>query len=39
MKMPLEEADEADDNTLNKIIWYAVKGYNVPYPKIHGKKE
>lgn len=34
MKMPLEEADEAEDDVLNKIVWYAVKGYDVPYPKI-----
>lgn len=34
MSMPLDEADQAEDEALNKIIWYAVKGYNVPYPKI-----
>lgn len=33
-EMPLSEVDEADDGELNKIIWYSVKGYNVPYPKI-----
>ncbi len=39
MEMPLEEADEAEDDELNKIIWYAVRGYDVPYPKISKKKE
>jgi hypothetical protein len=34
MKLPLEEVDEADDDDLNKIIWYSVRGYDVPYPTI-----
>lgn len=38
MEMPLDEADEADDEELNKIVWYAVKGYDVPYPIIKGEK-
>ncbi|MEJ7736663.1 MAG: bifunctional YncE family protein/alkaline phosphatase family protein [Chitinophagaceae bacterium] len=37
MKMPLEEVDKAEDDTLNKIIWYAVRGYDVPYPVIRKK--
>lgn len=37
MEMPLEEADKAEDDELNKIIWYAVRGYDVPYPKISKK--
>jgi YVTN family beta-propeller protein len=37
MEMPLDEADEADDDELNKVIWYAVRGYDVPYPKIRKK--
>lgn len=37
MKMPLEEVDKAEDDTLNKIIWYSVKGYDVLYPKISKK--
>ncbi len=37
MAMPLEEMDEAEDNELNKIIWHAVRGYDVPYPKIRKK--
>ncbi len=34
MSMPLDEVDEAEDDVLNRIIWFAVKGYDVPYPKI-----
>ncbi len=37
MEMPLEEMDEAEDDELNKIVWYAVRGYDVPYPKIRRK--
>jgi len=38
MALPLDEADEADDDVFNKILWYAVKGYDVPYPKIRKKR-
>lgn len=34
MKLPLDEADEIEDDVLNKIVWYAMKGYDVPYPVI-----
>ena len=34
MKQPLDEADEIEDDVLNKIVWYAMKGYDVPYPII-----
>ena len=37
MEMPLDEVDEADDEELNKIIWYSIRGYDMPYPKI-GRK-
>lgn len=37
MEMPLDEADEADEDDLNRIVWFASKGYNVPYPKIKSK--
>jgi hypothetical protein len=32
MELPLDEPDEADDELLNQIVWYSVKGYDVPYP-------
>jgi YVTN family beta-propeller protein len=39
MALPLDEADEAEDDEFNRIIWYAVKGYGVAYPKIrHGRE-
>lgn len=28
----LDEIDEADEDTLNRILWHAVKGDGVPYP-------
>ena len=34
MEMPLDEADEANDDELNRIVWFAVRGYDVPYPKM-----
>ncbi len=37
MSMPLEEADEAEDDELNKIVWYAVRGYDTPYPNVAKK--
>ena len=37
LKMPLGEVDEADDDELNKIIWYSVRGYDVPYPELKNK--
>jgi hypothetical protein len=37
MEMPLDEPDEADDEELNKIVWYSVKGYDVPYPVMSRK--
>ncbi len=38
MALPLDEADEANEDDLNRIVWFAVKGYNVPYPKISTKE-
>ncbi|MEX1238902.1 MAG: alkaline phosphatase family protein, partial [Cyclobacteriaceae bacterium] len=37
MALPLGGADLAEDEEFNKIIWYAVKGYDKPYPKIRRK--
>lgn len=34
MEMSLEELDQANEDTLNLILWYSVKGYNTPYPKL-----
>jgi hypothetical protein len=32
--MEFGDVDEADDDELNKIVWYSIKGYDVPYPVI-----
>ncbi len=32
MKMPLDNIDEADEGLFNRLLWHAVKGYDVPYP-------
>ena len=37
MEMPLDELDMANEDTLNLILWYSVKGYNTPYPKLARK--
>ncbi len=40
-KLPLDKPDLADENTLNRIIWHAMKGADAPYPAefagAHGK--
>jgi YVTN family beta-propeller protein len=41
LAQPLDEADQADEDTLNRIIWHSVKGVDSPYPAYfagaHGK--
>lgn len=41
LAQPLEEVDQADEDTLNRIIWHSVKGVDRPYPALlagaHGK--
>jgi hypothetical protein len=27
------EGDAADEDTLNRILWHAMKGYDAPYPE------
>jgi DNA-binding beta-propeller fold protein YncE len=34
LDLPLDDIDEADEDTLNQILWYATKGYDVAYPKV-----
>jgi hypothetical protein len=31
-KLPLELPDQADENTLNRIVWFATKGADAKYP-------
>jgi hypothetical protein len=33
MALDFEEVDRADEDTFNRILWHAVKGYNIPYPQ------
>ena len=41
LAQPLEVVDQADEDTLNRIIWHSVKGVDTPYPAYfagaHGK--
>jgi len=39
MEEPLNEIDEADEDTLNRILWHAVKGDGVPYPSRYSLAE
>ncbi len=32
MKLPLDEVDEADEDTLNRILWFAQRGRDDTYP-------
>jgi YVTN family beta-propeller protein len=32
-KLDLDHADVADEDTFNRVLWHAVKGYDVPYPE------
>lgn len=32
LKMPLDDVDEADEDTLNRVIWHSVRGRDDTYP-------
>ena len=34
MEQDLDDYDRIDEYTFNRIIWHAVKGYDVPYPEL-----
>jgi YVTN family beta-propeller protein len=34
LALPLDEVDQADEDTLNRILWHSVKGYETPYPRV-----
>jgi hypothetical protein len=34
LELHLDEVDEADEDTLNRIVWHATRGYDVAYPKV-----
>jgi hypothetical protein len=31
-RLPLDEVDKCPEDTLNRILWHAVKGSHAPYP-------
>ncbi len=33
LALNLQQGDKADEDTLNRIIWHATKGYDVRYPE------
>jgi YVTN family beta-propeller protein len=33
LALDFDEADEADEDTLNRILWHATRGYDTPYPE------
>jgi YVTN family beta-propeller protein len=33
LALNLHEGDKADEDTLNRILWHATRGYNTPYPE------
>jgi YVTN family beta-propeller protein len=33
LALDLDEADEADEETFNRILWHAARGYDTPYPR------
>jgi YVTN family beta-propeller protein len=33
LALDLDHADQADEDTFNRILWHSVKGYDAPYPK------
>ncbi|MCD6202565.1 MAG: hypothetical protein J7K46_12230 [Bacteroidales bacterium] len=34
MEQDLDDVDRIDEDTFNRILWHAMKGYDVPYPEI-----
>jgi YVTN family beta-propeller protein len=37
--LELDKADSADEDTLNRILWHSVRGYDTPYPERFGGKD
>ena len=38
-ELSLDEADQADEDTLNRILWHAMRGDSVPYPERFAAKD
>jgi YVTN family beta-propeller protein len=39
MEQDLDDYDRIDEDTFNRIIWHAMKGYDLPYPEISEKAD
>jgi hypothetical protein len=40
LALSFDREDEADEDTLNRILWHAVRGYDTPYPeRLGGEQE
>src|SRR5262249_43966117 len=35
LALNLQQGDKADEDTLNRILWHATRGYDAPYPEEH----
>src|SRR5439155_16204463 len=33
LELDLDDGDEADEDTLNRILWHSVRGHDAPYPE------
>ena len=38
LELDLDDGDQADEDTLNRILWHATRGYDVPYPEEYAGK-
>jgi YVTN family beta-propeller protein len=34
LELPLDDIDQADEDTFNRILWHATRGYDTPYPHV-----
>ncbi|CAN5217009.1 alkaline phosphatase family protein [soil metagenome] len=39
MALNLQQGDKADEDTLNRIIWHATRGFDVPYPEQYARRK
>ena len=38
LALELDKGDKADEDTLNRILWHATRGYDAPYPEEYSRK-
>jgi hypothetical protein len=38
LQLNFDEGDQADEDTLNRILWHATRGYDTPYPERYAGK-